>query len=72
MRTTTAVLLAAALLAARIRADYAYIECANPLIVTGLLTGLINIIVTAGSAADSYTGCPVSLAYHPPHFSRHS
>jgi hypothetical protein len=60
MITPTRVLLAAALLAVQVRADYAFVECANLFLVGGILTGLINIITTIGGPADSVTGCPVS------------
>ncbi|BEJ14097.1 hypothetical protein CspHIS471_0312710 [Cutaneotrichosporon sp. HIS471] len=58
MRSAATLFLAAALLVARVRADYAFVECADPLLITGILTGVVNIILTAGSVADSYTGCP--------------
>ncbi|GMK53775.1 hypothetical protein CspeluHIS016_0103610 [Cutaneotrichosporon spelunceum] len=58
MRSAASLFLAAAFFVAQAHADYAFIECADPLLVTGVLTGVVNILLTAGSAADSYTGCP--------------
>ncbi|CAK9780485.1 hypothetical protein CC85DRAFT_7898 [Cutaneotrichosporon oleaginosum] len=58
MRTFANALLGFALLAIQVRADYAFVQCAGPLLVTNLLTGLVNVVTTALSPANSVTGCP--------------
>lgn len=61
MRSSITATIAAAALALHANAAYNYVECANVLIANNLLTGLVNVVTTALSSANSVTGCPVSL-----------
>lgn len=48
-----------ALLAAAPSADaYVYLQCTNLLITTNLIQGLVNVVTTLLSPANSYNGCP--------------